>query len=91
MQKRKAALPATTLTSKGQMTLPKAVRDLLDLRPGDRLDVAVDGRHIVLIPATLHIDDLCRVLAPRKRKALSLREIDAAIAAEAVERARRGT
>lgn len=39
----------TTLTSKGQITLPKAIRDRLALRQGDRLRVAVsaDGRVIL--------------------------------------------
>jgi antitoxin PrlF len=32
----------TTLTSKGQMTLPKAVRDRLGVKPGDRLDFVED-------------------------------------------------
>lgn len=29
----------TTLTSKGQMTVPKRVRDRLGLRPGDKVEV----------------------------------------------------
>jgi antitoxin PrlF len=29
----------TTITAKGQVTLPKAVRDAAGLKPGDRVDV----------------------------------------------------
>jgi antitoxin PrlF len=38
------------VTSKGRVTLPKAVRDLLDIKPGDVIDFerAPDGR-IVLV------------------------------------------
>ena len=35
---RKGKAMLTTLTSKGQMTLPKAVRDDLNLKPGDKID-----------------------------------------------------
>lgn len=38
-----------TMTSKGQVTIPKAIRERLGLRAGDRLDfeVARDGRVVV--------------------------------------------
>ena len=41
---------ATTLTSKGQVTIPKRVRDLLGIEPGSTVDFerAEDGR-IVLV------------------------------------------
>ncbi len=39
-----------TLTTKGQITLPKDVREQLGLRPKDKLLVMVQGGHIVLIP-----------------------------------------
>jgi AbrB family looped-hinge helix DNA binding protein len=34
---------ATTVTSKGQVTIPKDVRDALGLRPGDRVEIETDG------------------------------------------------
>jgi len=36
-------MATTTLTSKGQITLPKAIRERLALKQGDRLRVAVDS------------------------------------------------
>ncbi len=40
----------TTLTAKGQITLPKDVREQLGLRPKDKLLVMAQGGHIILIP-----------------------------------------
>ncbi|WP_196259359.1 AbrB/MazE/SpoVT family DNA-binding domain-containing protein [Pelagibacterium limicola] len=41
----------TTVTSKGQVTIPKSVRDLLGIKPGSKVDFlrAKDGS-IVLVP-----------------------------------------
>ena len=43
---------ATTVTAKGQVTIPKAVRDMLGIVPGSKVDFkrAPDGS-IVLVPA----------------------------------------
>ena len=40
-----------SLTSKGQVTIPKAVRQRLGLRPGMRVAFEVEGDHAVLRPA----------------------------------------
>ena len=42
----------TTLTSKGQVTVPKHIRDALHLLPGSSVDFAVnDQGQVVLLPA----------------------------------------
>lgn len=42
---------ATTISSKGQIAIPKEVRDALHIEAGDRFAVEVSGNSIVLKPA----------------------------------------
>ena len=69
-----------TLTSKGQITIPKAVRDALKLGAGDRIDfrVADDGT-VTLVPVTRPVAALKGML-PKPKRAVSVAEMDAAIA-----------
>lgn len=47
-------MPAlTTITSKSQITIPKEIREQLNLRPKDRLLVTVQGDHIIMIPVRM--------------------------------------
>jgi AbrB family looped-hinge helix DNA binding protein len=48
----------TSITSKGQITLPVAVRNRVGLHTGDRLQVDVDGREVRLKPVQSDVDDL---------------------------------
>lgn len=50
----------TTLSSKGQLVIPKAVRKALHLSPGDQLQVQIVDGKIVLEPITIQslIDNL---------------------------------
>jgi antitoxin PrlF len=86
-----AAMPRARLTSKGQVTIPKAVRDQLDLGPGVILHFTVDpsGR-IIVTPLTLGIEDLIGSL-PKPHKALTLEEIEDIIGEAPVERAAAAT
>lgn len=61
----------STITSKGQITIPKTVRERLGLRPGDVLDVQCDDRgRIVLRPvsesALARVSGILRHLAPEE-------------------------
>jgi AbrB family looped-hinge helix DNA binding protein len=40
----------TTLSSKGQVVLPRQVRSKLGLQPGTQFDVSTSGESIVLLP-----------------------------------------
>jgi AbrB family looped-hinge helix DNA binding protein len=73
-------MAVATLTSKGQTTIPKEIRDRLGLEPGDKLDFVVeaDGR-VVLRPATRDVRELRGMLRRRGRKPVSLEEMDRAI------------
>lgn len=44
-------METTTMTSKGQVTIPKAVRQQLGLRQGTRVVFVMEGDHAVLRPA----------------------------------------
>lgn len=43
-------MPVVTLSSKGQIVLPREIRQALGLRKGDRLQVTQEGGRIVLTP-----------------------------------------
>ena len=80
-------MATTTLTSKGQMTIPKEIRDRLKLKAGDRLEISTEGERIVMMAAHLDLDDLCAIL-PRPKRPASLAEIDIAIGERRTRRAR---
>jgi antitoxin PrlF len=73
-------VPRATLTSKGQVTVPKAIRDLLRLGTGDRVDFVVkeDGT-VVLRPATVHVRELRGFLHRKGMKPLSVEQMNAVI------------
>ncbi|MSO84592.1 MAG: AbrB/MazE/SpoVT family DNA-binding domain-containing protein [Rhodospirillales bacterium] len=58
----------STLTAKGQTTIPKRIRDRLGLKPGDRIEfIGRDDGTALLVPATLPVADLKGCLPPPKR------------------------
>ncbi|MBO6551817.1 MAG: AbrB/MazE/SpoVT family DNA-binding domain-containing protein [Roseitalea sp.] len=70
----------TTLTSKGQMTVPKEVREKLGLETGMRLHVSVKDGQMVVQPKNQKLSDLAGFLGrPPNGKSLRIEDIDEAI------------
>jgi AbrB family looped-hinge helix DNA binding protein len=74
-------MPVTTLTSKGQVTIPKPIREQLHLHTGQRLDFQVDrdGRLIVK-PRARDIRELKGILRSDRKTPVSIAEMHEAIA-----------
>jgi antitoxin PrlF len=67
-----------TLTSKGQITIPKEIRDHLGLSAGDRLDFQIaEGGAVLVEPETVDMRSLRSILKPGRK--VSLAEMDRAI------------
>jgi AbrB family looped-hinge helix DNA binding protein len=66
----------TTMTSKGQVTIPKEVRDALKLRPGDKISMIPlpDGR-VIMRAKKGSILDLYGALHRPGRKPLTLEQM----------------
>jgi antitoxin PrlF len=60
-------MPMSTITSKGQITIPKVIRDRLGVRPGDRLVFRErDDGTVVMEAATLDLRTLRGCLEARR-------------------------
>ena len=70
-----------TITSKGQITIPKAVREKLMLGTGDKIEfIFTKNREALIRPVSKTVDDLFGRLHKPERKTASIEEMDAAIA-----------
>ena len=73
-------MPTATITSKGQITLPKAVRDVLRLDTGDQVDFVISERgEVTLQPVTIDITELRGMLKRPGQRAVSVEEMNGAI------------
>lgn len=69
-----------TITAKGQVTVPKVIRDKLRLKPGDRIDFLLDASgELRVAPVTASVKQL-KGMVPRPTKPVTLEQMDEAIA-----------
>ncbi|MBW4631270.1 MAG: type II toxin-antitoxin system PrlF family antitoxin [Iphinoe sp. HA4291-MV1] len=73
-------MPTATITTKGQTTIPKEIREYLQLNPGDHIDFIIeeDGR-VVIQPATIKVQELKGILHREGMKSVSVEEMNAAV------------
>jgi AbrB family looped-hinge helix DNA binding protein len=75
-------MPASTLTSRGQTTIPKSIREALHLQPGDQVEFILEGDEVVLRRAGADLTALDGMLDRSDREPVSVEAMD-----EAIERA----
>lgn len=71
------------LTTKGQATIPKAVRDHLHLEPGDRVKFFLHPDGSVVILPKVPTSTLKGMVSPRRGKTASIEEMNEAVDAGA--------
>ena len=71
------------LTIKGQMTIPKAIREHLHLKPGDKVRFFVHPDGTVVLLPTIPISALRGILKSRVGRPVTIEEMNEAIAAGA--------
>lgn len=70
-------MPASTLTSKGQLTLPKAIRERLGVREGDRVEFRLTSNgQVVVEAATVDLRELRGRLKGGDRRVVSVEEME---------------
>jgi AbrB family looped-hinge helix DNA binding protein len=73
-------MPVATLTSKGQLVIPKTIREYLHLQPGDRLDFIIrDDGDVVLRPVVTDVRELKGLLHKSGRQPVSIMAMQNAI------------
>lgn len=77
-------MPTSTLTSRGQTTIPKSIREALRLQPGDEVEFIRQGDQIVLRRAGADLTALDGMLDRSDREPVSIEDMH-----DALERAAR--
>jgi AbrB family looped-hinge helix DNA binding protein len=73
-------MATATVTSKGQVTIPKEIRKLLRVEEGDRIDFVVEGSdRVVMRKPSRSLRSLRGLLYRKGRRAATLEEMDQAI------------
>lgn len=80
------------ITSKGQTTVPKEVRDALNAKEGTQLEWRIDGSTVTIRAKTLNIADYYGFLAPASNgRHATIEEMNESIGQAVADKFRRNT
>jgi antitoxin PrlF len=81
-------MPIAVLTPKGQMTIPKEVRNALNLKPSEKVVIVMEGDHAVIKPLRGNILDIGgSIKIPAKGKPIDFRKVRGEVRKKVAERA----
>lgn len=73
-------MPSATITSKGQVTIPKKIREQFQLKPGDTIDFEIDSHNTIRISATKrHHSEVAGILYREGQRPRSIEEMNEGI------------
>lgn len=73
-------MASSTITTKGQITIPKAIRDALMLNAGDKIEfVVTDKREALIRPISKKVDEVFGILRNPNQKKVSVEDMNEAI------------
>ena len=73
-------MATATLTTKGQVTIPKEIRETLKLHSGDKIEIIVTGKGEAIIrPISKKVDEIFCKLHRSGKKAVTLEAMDDAV------------
>lgn len=73
-------MASTTVTSKGQVTIPKVIRDYLKLDTGSKVEFVIDENgQVKIIPLNVAVESLSGILRRPGIKKATLEDMEAAI------------
>ncbi len=79
-------MAVSTLTSKGQITIPVQVRNALGVDAGDRVEfVEIEKGQFAIVAATRSVRELKGLFRGKRSKPVSIEEMNTAIARRASE------
>jgi antitoxin PrlF len=68
------------ITTKGQVTIPKNIRESLHLHTGDKIEIVLNNQgEAVIRPISKKVDDMFGILKRPKQKTISVEEMNDSI------------